>query len=157
MNSPFKFALVLVAVAVITLTSVDLRHAAAAPISAIAQQDVAMELSAVRKKRRYRGNPFPHGVVGVIIIGSTAYYHYDDGPYIFRDPNGGLVVDDSNLFYVPPTSVVPGGHAPYVYRGFVLQCPVHRPFVGRATSGAAIRAAQFCPPARRRTGRRAAA
>ena len=141
MRSPFRSALVLTAVAAIALTSLDLRPAAAAPKSTIAKQDVATEFSAVRKKRRYRGNPFPYAAVGAIIGGianiaaaqNRRAYYYDDGPYvdgpvIYGQPYGYY---DEPAYYGSPTYVVPGGYG-YRHRGFVAPGPVQRRFVGHA-------------------------
>ena len=141
MSSPFRSALILTAMAAIALTSLDLRPAAAAPKSAIARQDGATEFSAVRKKRRYRGNPFPYAAVGAI-IGSIANiaaaerrraYYYDDGPYV----DGPVVYDQPYVYDQPtydesPGYVVPRGYAPYRHRGFVSPGPAHRPFAGHA-------------------------
>jgi hypothetical protein len=135
MSSPFRSTLILTALVAIALTSLDLRPAAAAPKSAIAKPDGATEFSAARKKRRYRGNPFPYAAVGAI-IGSIANiaaaergraYYYDDGPYV-----EGPVVYEEPYVYDQPTYAVPGGYAPYRHRGFASPGPAHRPFVGHA-------------------------
>jgi hypothetical protein len=141
MNSSFRSALVLTAVAAVALTSFDLRPAAAAPKSMIAKQRVATEFSAAPKKRRYRGNPLPYAAVGAI-IGSIANiaaaqsrpaYYYDDGPYVdapvvYEQPYGYY---DEPAYYAAPTYVAPGGYG-YHRRRFVAPGPVHRPFVGHA-------------------------
>jgi hypothetical protein len=161
MHSSFRSALVLTAVAAIALTSFGLRPAGAAPKSAIAKQHVTTELSAVSKKRRYRGNPFPYAAVGAI-IGSIANiaaaqsrpaYYYDNGPYV-----DGAYVDGPAVYGQPygyydepayddtPPYIVPGGYAPHRYRGFVSPGPVHRPFVGRAPAARQFEQRNFIRP-----------
>jgi hypothetical protein len=167
MKSSFGSVLVLTAVAAIALTSFDPRPAAAMPKATIAGLDVATELSAARKKRRYRGNPFPYAAVGAI-IGSIANiaaaerrraYYYDDGPYIYNDPNGELILDDSNLFQVPqtcdtwPTSLtVRGGYVLYDHCRIASPEPVRRRFVGRAPAARQFVQRNFVRPRGGRVG-----
>jgi hypothetical protein len=126
MRSSLKSTLVLTTALAIALTSLDLRPAAAAPEGGpaiVKQNAVASELSAARKRRRYRGNPaIPLAAFGAIIgtIGGIAaaqqrrdyYERYYDGPY-----QGGYVYEQP---YVAPAPVYQnyGYHRSYGHPGY---------------------------------------